>query len=139
MSDSAATAHSLVVSDAWYQQLDEGIRFAVRVLHARGIQTGQSCQGGPGHSYEDPTVDVSGGGRFDGWAALAALEEYGLRVSNVSLVWTVRDGLVDDTFWRLTLRRAWPERADEAPIFAWNYHATETDGRMPEWPKGAAC
>lgn len=35
-----------MMPDSWYLKLDRGIRFAVRVLHARGFETCQSCQGG---------------------------------------------------------------------------------------------
>ncbi len=119
------TRHSLVVSDAWYQKLDPGIRFAVRVLHARGIETGQSCEGGEGHSYDRPTVDLrEGGPRAVGFAALAALEDYGLSVHDLAWLWRVEKGLPVDNFWRLTLWQSWPARADERPMFEWAYNAT---------------
>lgn len=125
----AARVHSLLVDDAWYQMLDPGIRFAVRVLHARGIETGQSCEGGEGHSYDRPTVDLlDGGTRPAGFAALAALEDYGLRVRDVALLWSVDKSIPVDNFWRLTLWQAWPERADEIPMFEWCYRATGGDG-----------
>lgn len=114
---------SLVRSDSWYAELDEGIRFPVRVLHARGIETGQSCEGGDGHSYDRPTVDLFGGGPLDGYAALTALEEYGLCVRDISLVWAVDRGLIVETFWRITFWKSWPERANEIPIFEWKYVA----------------
>src|SRR5690348_9250045 len=60
---------SLVVDDAWYERVDVGIRFAVRALHSAGIETGQSCEGGPGHAYHAPTIDLPG----QPWAALDAL------------------------------------------------------------------
>lgn len=110
-------------SDRWYQGLDEGIRFAVRVLHARGIETAQSCEGGERHSYDHPTVDLIGAQPGAGFAALAALTEYGLRVRDLALLWTVRYGLPSESFWRLTLWQPWPERADEKPMFSWSYEA----------------
>ena len=108
-------------SDKWYAGLDEGIRFAVRVLHARSIETGQSCEGGEGHSYDHPTVDLLGGNNAQGFAALAVLEEYGLRVRDVSLHWSVERSLPSERFWRLTLWQPWPERANEMPMFVWEY------------------
>lgn len=115
-------SHSKMWSEAQYAHLDPGVRFAVRVLHARGIETGQSCEGGEDHSYDRPTIDLrEGGPRPVGFAALAALEDYGLRVRDVSLVWSIDKGLIDETFWRLTLWQAWPERADEVPGFVWSY------------------
>lgn len=122
--DVAPSAHSFLVEPAWYDQLDVGIRFPVRVLHARGVQTGQSCQGGAGHSYDRPTVDLWGGGRFDGLVALAALEEYGLRVRDLSFIWHIEHGLPVEQHWRLTLWQSWEDRADEIPMFAWSHEAT---------------
>lgn len=108
---------------AEYAGLDHGIRFAVKVLHARGIETEQSCQGGPGHSYDWPTVDLpSTACRAEGFAALAALADYGLPVTTVSLLWTVDAlGFPVERLWRITFARPMPERADDEPIFLWSY------------------
>lgn len=120
--------HSPVESEAWYQGLDPGIRFAVRVLHARGIETGQSCEGGEGHAYDHPTVDLRDGGpRSVGFAALAALEDYGLRVRDIALLWPVDKGLPSECFWRVTLRQPWHKRADSKPIFEWHYRAVDSN------------
>ena len=119
-----APLRSLVESAKWYAGLDPGIRFPVRVLHARGIHTGQSCEGGDGHAYDHPTIDLSGADDGAGFAALGALEEYGLRVQDLSLLWRVDRGLIMDTFWRVTLLQAWPERAEEIPIFEWSYRCS---------------
>jgi hypothetical protein len=101
----------------WYDQLDTGIRFPVRVLHAAGLETCQSCQGGPDHAYPEPTVDLLGPGLSTGSAALAALEDYGLDVLGVALHWTVVGGLITERIWRVTFRRPYPERADDVPFF----------------------
>ena len=111
--------------EAFYALLDEGIRFPVRVLHAKGIDTGQSCQGGEGHAYDHPTIDlIEGASQRDGFAALSALESYGLNVRDLSLLYNITDGLIIENFWRITFRQAWPERAGEIPIFIWGYEAT---------------
>ena len=112
-------------SEKWYSGLDDGIRFPVRVLHARGIETGQSCEGGEGHAYDHPTVDLLGNTPSAGFAALAALTEYGLRVRDVALLWPVNQGLPGENFWRITLCQPWPGRADEYPMFVWNYEARD--------------
>ncbi len=120
---------SKMQTEDWYSGLDPGIRFAVRVLHARGIDTGQSCEGGPEHSYDHPTVDLAeGSDQRPGFAALAELETYGLRVRDISLVWPVRHGLPTDCFWRITLCQSWPVRADEQPMFVWSYEANAQQG-----------
>jgi hypothetical protein len=116
-------------SDKWYAGLDDGIRFPVRVLHARGIETGQSCQGGHGHAYDRPTIDLLGNSAGAGFAALAALTEYGLKVRDVALLWPVADGLPGENFWRLTLWEKWDERADEQPTFVWSYTAQSPASR----------
>lgn len=106
-------------SEEWYAGIDAGIRFPVRVLHAAGLDTLQSCQGGHGHDYDRPTVDLPcADDDGAGFRALAALTEYGLEVRDVSMMWSVHRGLPSDRIWRVTLRRTWEERADEAVTFA---------------------
>jgi hypothetical protein len=41
--------------------LDSGIRDAVLLLRENGIETIESCQGGNGHAYPEPTVRFAGG------------------------------------------------------------------------------
>jgi len=115
-----------VAPEAWYAKLDPGIRFAVRVLHAAGIETAQSCEGGAEHAYPEPSVDIPAGPADSvGFAALHALSTYGLKIRAVMLVWDVCDGLPYEKHWRVTLTRTYPERADEAPIFVWGVQAQD--------------
>ena len=104
--------------EAFYQGLDHGIRFAVRVLHAAGgIETCQSCQGGKGHSYLEPSIDlIATGNDAVGFRALAALVDYGLPVSGIAIVWPVRHGLPYERLWRITFARTMEDRADERPM-----------------------
>ena len=109
-------------SDASYKDLDAGIRFAVRVLHAAGIDTCQSCQGGKGHAYDQPTVEmVSTGGDAEGFAALAALHGYGLPVADIAIRWPVKNGLPYERLWTITFRKTMEDRADEKPMFIHGY------------------
>ena len=97
-----------------YRSLDPGIRFAVRVLHARGLETCQSCQGGKGHAYDHPTVDLIA--RADdaaGFGALAALTDFGLPVAELQIVWPIRNGLPYEKLWRVTFLRTMEDRAIE--------------------------
>ena len=123
--EKAAPVRNHMMPDEWYQGLDKGIRFAVRVLHAAGIaDTCQSCEGGPGHAYEVPSVDIVAGGEdAQGFAALAALQQYGLGVRNVALVWSIQHGLPYEKLWRITFWKACPERADDVPSFIPCYQA----------------
>ena len=43
-----------------YEILDSGIRDAVRILAEAGVETFESCQGGEGHAYAEPTVRFHG-------------------------------------------------------------------------------
>lgn len=109
---------TLVVPDAWYERLDAGIRFPVRVLHAAGIETCQSCEGGLSHAYPEPTIELPASAHeATGFAALAALSAYGIDVLGVGLWWGVTDGMPTDRVWRITLRRPYHERDDERPMF----------------------
>jgi hypothetical protein len=113
-----------------YAGLDPGIRFAVRVLNAQGIDTCQSCEGGPGHSYDRPSVDLAAGASdATGFAALAAAVDYGLPVDSLARVWNVENGLPYETIWRLTFSQAMPERADELPLFTWHYEVVDASLR----------
>jgi hypothetical protein len=129
----SAPLRTHMAPEGFYEKLDPGIRFAVRVLHANGIETGQSCQGGEGHCYDRPTVDLWGEGAdgAPGFAALHALEQYGLRVESVALHWTVERGLPFQRFWRIALAQAWPERASERPMFVHGYMAA-SPSKTPE-------
>lgn len=110
--------------DGWYDMLDPGVRFAVKILHSHGIETGQSCQGGEGHAYDWPTVDLWGSASDSaGFAALHFLNECGLPVQDLAKFWRVEHGLPVESFWRITFSRSMEERADEEPMFVWGYRA----------------
>lgn len=109
-------------SAEFYAELDEGIRFPVRVLHAAGFDTCQSCQGGNGHPYNQPTVEmVAGGHDSEGFGALAALNQYGLLVAEIAIIWPVASGLPYEKLWRITFTKTFEDRADEQPIFIFGY------------------
>jgi hypothetical protein len=116
----------MMMPESFYEGLDPGIRFAVRVLHAAGLETCQSCQGGPGHAYLEPTVDlIAGADDAVGFAALAALHGYGLLVANVSITWPVRHGVPYEKLWRITFVRSMGDRADDRPMFVQCYQAQD--------------
>jgi hypothetical protein len=43
------------------RRVDKGIRHAVAVLWAGGVETFESCEGGKGHAYPEATVRFHGG------------------------------------------------------------------------------
>ena len=116
---------TLVWPEKSYRSLDPGIRFAVRVLHAAGFETCQSCQGGKGHAYDKPTVDLRAeADDARGFGALAALRSYGLPIAEVAIVWPVRNGYPYEKLWRITFGKTIEDRADEKPSFVFGYIAT---------------
>ena len=114
---------SHMASDSFYQELDKGIRFAVKVLHANGIQTGQSCQGGKGHCYDHPTIDTfKGDTGTDIFGAFHILSQYGLPVRDISIVWDItRNGYPGECIGRITFNKSMEDRSDEEPMFIWGY------------------
>jgi len=89
-----------------WEGLDPGIARAVKILMENGVDTCQSCQGGPGHSYPEPTVDLRGG-EGAGWKALGVCLDYGLPVLELRRVWTVgRPDRVPDgrPLWQIVFR-----------------------------------
>ena len=81
--------------------LDHGIADAVNVLHGAGIETFESCEGGSGHAYPEPTVRFHGD-QAEGFRALAAAMHGGLRVSELRRVWPLLDGEPTGPWWELT-------------------------------------
>lgn len=89
--------------------LDPGIAAAVRVLRRAGIETYESCEGGPGHSYPEPAVRFRGQ-RYEGFRALSAallsIDEIGLRLYALRRFWTIEDGEPTGPRWELVFLRA---------------------------------
>jgi hypothetical protein len=56
----------------------------------RGIETFESCEGGPGHAYPEPTICFSGGPEA-GWRALGICLTHALPVLCLRRVWYVLD------------------------------------------------
>jgi len=81
--------------------LDPEIDGAVRALQAAGIETFESCGGGSGHAYLEPTVRFHGD-RAEGFRALAAAIQAGLKVVSLRRIWPVQDGEPTGPWWELT-------------------------------------
>jgi hypothetical protein len=71
--------------------LDPGIRKAVERLQAEGIETFESCEGGPGHSYPEPSVRFYGTPEA-GWRAVGVCLAYGLPILFLRRIWSILDG-----------------------------------------------
>ena len=80
--------------------IDSRIKPYVAILQDYGIETFESCQGGEGHVFTEPTVRFHGD-TSAGWKALAAAMQRGLPVSDLKYCWTMRDGLPDGPYWEI--------------------------------------
>ncbi len=87
--------------------LDSGIAPFVEALVAAGIETYESCEGGNGHTYPEPTIRFHGE-RGQGFRALAVALEHGFRVNSLRRTWTIVDDEPTGPCWELTL---WPSRS----------------------------
>jgi hypothetical protein len=81
--------------------LDPGIAAAVEALQAAGVETFESCEGGEGHAYPEPTVRFHGG-QAEGFRALSAAMVVGLPVAKLRRVWPVLDNEPTGPWWELT-------------------------------------
>lgn len=88
----------------FFPPLDAGIYRAVIVLREAGIETFESCEGGEGHAYPEPTVRFYGE-RAEGFKALAAAIGAGLPVAALRRAWPIIDGEPTGPWWELTLSR----------------------------------
>ncbi|MBX3321371.1 MAG: hypothetical protein KF757_00120 [Phycisphaeraceae bacterium] len=84
--------------------LDEGIAQYVRILCAAGIETYESCEGGDGHCYPEPTVRFHGD-RSEGMRALAVAQQQDLPVLSVRRAWPIIDGEPTGPTWEMTFWR----------------------------------
>lgn len=81
--------------------LDPGIARYVEVLFDSGIETYESCQGGEGHSYPEPTI-CFWGDRSEGFKALAIALQHALPVKQIRRFWHVIDSGLVGPDWKLT-------------------------------------
>jgi hypothetical protein len=73
------------------------------VLCADGVETFESCEGGEGHAFPEPTVRFHGD-RAEGLRGLAAALRGELGVSELRRVWPIVDGELTGPWWELTFR-----------------------------------
>ena len=84
--------------------LDAGIGREVMALRDAGVETFESCEGGYGHAYPEPTVRFHGT-RAEGYRATAAALNAGLSISELRRVWPVIEGDLTGPWWELTFVR----------------------------------
>lgn len=81
--------------------LDPGIKGAVEVLTAGGVDTFESCEGGVGHAYPVRTVRFHGE-RCEGPRAIGVAMAAGLPVAELRRVWDINDGELCGPYWEMT-------------------------------------
>jgi hypothetical protein len=84
--------------------LDEGIRTAVEILIDNGVETFESCEGGEGHAYSDPTIRFHGD-MSEGIRALAVAMKYCLGVVALRRVWPILDDEPTGPWWELVFKK----------------------------------
>jgi len=68
--------------------LDIGIKHAVEILNQAGVETYESCEGGPNHAYPEPTIRFHGE-RAEGFRALSVALQNNLSVSGLKRIWRI--------------------------------------------------
>jgi hypothetical protein len=81
--------------------VDAGIRREVQVLWENGVETTESCEGGQGHPFPEPTVRFRGS-KAEGFRALAVALQNGLRVAELRRYWSIEDGEPVGPEWEMT-------------------------------------
>lgn len=81
--------------------LDPGIEREVLALRAHGVETFESCEGGPGHAFPEPTVRFHGGYE-EGFRAFGVAHLAGLYVTALRRVWDIIDGEPTGPYWEMT-------------------------------------
>lgn len=87
--------------------LDAGIANAVHVLRESGVETYESCEGGEGHPFPEPTVRFFGP-PSEGYRALSIALQRGLPVYALKRLWTLDDGELTGPHWEMVFRSAAP-------------------------------
>ena len=85
--------------------LDPGIRRYVLILRSGGIETYESCQGGPGHPCPEPFVRFHGNA-FEGFRAFTQAMNHGLPVFALRHVYDVNEMRLEGPWWEMTFRAA---------------------------------
>lgn len=81
--------------------LDPLIQKAVNILRAGGIETYESCQGGEGHAYTEPTIRFHGE-YGEGFRAFSIARNNGMPVDQIRRSYSIIDGEVVGPYWEIT-------------------------------------
>lgn len=88
-----------------FRGLDRGIKQYVEQLQDCGIETFESCEGGPGHAYSEPTIRFHGAPEA-GWRAMEVCLTYKLPVTSLRRIWVLIRNEPTGPYWEITFRDA---------------------------------
>ena len=97
----SSTLPNFQAQDGEIEGIDPDIEPLVTILRQNGVETCQSCQGGPGHSSDKPYVDFSGGDGA-GYLAVGVALTYGMPVTRLQRTWSVLEKVLKGPVWRMT-------------------------------------
>jgi hypothetical protein len=97
------SAAKLRRGERFVEALDHGVRFYVEALRRGGIETYESCEGGQGHTFPEPTIRFHGD-RSEGFRALDVAMKAGLPVMSLRRFWSIIDGEPVGPHWEMTFR-----------------------------------
>ena len=80
--------------------LDAGIRRYVLVLRSGGVETFESCEGGEGHAFPEPTIRFAGD-TAAGFKAFGVAKDFGLPVYKLRLSYSIQDGMLIGPWWEM--------------------------------------
>lgn len=83
------------------RSIDAGIAREVKILWENGVETSESCEGGKGHSFFEPTVRFRGD-HAEGFRALGVALQNGLKVSELRRFWSIQGGEPYGPEWEMT-------------------------------------
>ena len=84
-----------------FSDLDKGIRDIVVLFNENGVETFESCQGGKGHAFFEPTIRFHGE-CHEGYRVFALARANRLRISAIRRVWDCEDGELVGPCWEAT-------------------------------------
>lgn len=90
-----------ILKHAYGSLPDEGIVDWVEALRDHGVETFESCEGGPGHALPEPTIAFHGPPE-EGFRALSVALKLGLPVRDLRRYWSVVEGEPQGPWWQLT-------------------------------------
>jgi len=85
-------------------EIDPGIRRAVLILRRAGVETFESCDGGDGHAFPEPTIKFHGNA-WAGFKAFAIAKENGLPAARIQYVWHEVNGHLHGPWWEIVFSR----------------------------------